>query len=919
MLSKAHGVYTMYGECDACEEDAWCRKYYICKSCLTYICKNCNTIRFKLADGVFNTYLSSKMGFEDIDYPELCEMPFQLQSAPEIIVDDTGEGADQKQETVQFHESNPGMHVGEFCPEGAFITDDTIDDASLAAFLSRPVRIANFTWAESTTVGTTLQTINPYYLFFNDDRVKYKLNNFAYLRANLKVKILLNASPFYYGACIATYQPLQNFTPSTIPVTTDNRRLIPFSQRPHAWLLPQKNEGAEMSLPFIWPENWLTIRKAQDFIDMGVLSFIPYTFLQSANGVSAAGVSIQVYAWAEDVVLSGNTTSLALQSSPVDEYGVGAVSAPASAIAKVATYFEKIPIIGRWATATKLGAGAVSSIAKLFGFTNVPVITDVQPFRPAAMPQLATTEIGYPVEKLTLDSKNELSIDPTIIGLKGHDELAMNYLLTHDTYISSFTWGTNNNVDQQLWQCRVTPYQFDTLNNNTNTNVFYSPMAYVANMFQHWRGDIIFRFDFMTSPFHKGRVKIAYDPQGTTFLNITNSSNVSNVVYTEIVDLAVHTSFEMRIPYQQALPFLQLNNSNVLGNVPFQVSTGFTVQDGYDNGMLNVTVVNLLTAPVLTSNISVLVSVRGADNLEFANPTSVNNTTSNFVVQSSPVQEGTEPDEVDVTFHSVPGTAPATLDNARALVNFGEVVRSLRPMMRRLNFSHAISVPYSGAGVTALNYNFHKVPPYTGFDPNGMYTATAIVGSGTYNYNYARTIPVQWMLPCYLGYRGSFQWHFNPQMPFNGINHMSVNRTPWNQATNSFSITSTATSTTSKTISSYSYYNNIPDTNGGAALTNTIVQTGLSVQTPNYTNYLFQSSDPRNATAPTTVAGTSAYDGSSIDSYQFKLLSTAGKFPAATTGNTAVEVYCGIGTDFTPIFFLNAPVTYKQTPTPTPV
>ena len=91
---------------------------------------------------------------------------------------------------------------------------DAITDAGLETFLSRPVRIATINWAEADTIGVKT-SISPWNLFFNNTQIKYKLNNFAFIRCNLKVKVIVNASPFYYGWMKMCYQPLPSLTPTT--------------------------------------------------------------------------------------------------------------------------------------------------------------------------------------------------------------------------------------------------------------------------------------------------------------------------------------------------------------------------------------------------------------------------------------------------------------------------------------------------------------------------------------------------------------------------------------------------------------------------------------------------------------------------------------------------------------------------------
>ncbi len=391
------------------------------------------------------------------------------------------------------------------------LRDDTPVNASLGEFLSRPVRIASFTWNESDAVGTT-NTFSPWHLFFNDARNKYKLNNFSFIQCDLKIKVLINASPFYFGAMIASYQPLPNIANGYNSITNDSgtRYFIPYSQRPHLWIYPQSNAGGEMTLPFFLNKNWLRIQHYQDFLDMGTLKFINYTALASANGVTGQGVTVQVYAWAENVRLAGPSAGLSLAVQTRDELDYKP-SKIASAVAAAAGNLKRVPIISGFATATEVGAKFVAGGARALGFTNHPVVDDVPPYKPTAMAPMSTSEISYPVEKLTLDHKNELSIDPGIVGLSGVDELSIGHLAQRESYLCTSTFSTTNAVDDILFTSTVSPLLHDVESSGAQPKVFMTPLAWLYNMFGNWRGDIIFRFRFVASPFHKGRVRISYD------------------------------------------------------------------------------------------------------------------------------------------------------------------------------------------------------------------------------------------------------------------------------------------------------------------------------------------------------------------------------------------------------------------------
>jgi len=263
------------------------------------------------------------------------------------------------EQIVQFVNAESVPEVGTGSTNHVFSTTDMTTDTNISDFFARPVRIASYTWNESTTPGL-VQNINPWALWATSTYVKLKLNNYSWFRGDLKIKIQLTASPFYYGLTKVVYQPLPNFTPSTIAFDAATRYFIPLSQRPTMDLDPSVGDTYTMTLPFIYPANWLNVQRAASFIDLGKLEYYVYNQLKSANGVTSTGITVLTYAWVENVQLSGASIGFSVQS---DEYGEGCVSKPASWVANAASYFESVPIIGPFATATKIGAGAISSIA----------------------------------------------------------------------------------------------------------------------------------------------------------------------------------------------------------------------------------------------------------------------------------------------------------------------------------------------------------------------------------------------------------------------------------------------------------------------------------------------------------------------------------------------------------------------------
>lgn len=837
-------------------------------------------------------YPSDEFSFssEESKFSETHELCVQS----DVIAPDTTTTTTSVNETVSFSDTAVGEIGGMSIAPTAQSAADAAATADLVKFLSRPVRIHNFTWLESDAVGTT-RTISPWRLYFDDARIKYKLNNFAFMQATLKVKILINASPFYYGCMGTFYQPMPNFTPSTITTPISGTpHFIPLSQRPCVWLNPQHNEGAEMTLPMFWHKNWINVLNGADFTNMGKLDFVNFTTLQSANGVVGTGVSVAIYAWAENVKLSGPTVGLALQSDEMstqaDEYGQGAVSRLSSSIAHTASKLKSVPFIGQFATATEVGASAVSSVAKLFGFTNVPVIDDTRSVRSDPFPKMATTEVGYPIEKLTVDSKNELSISGEAVGLSNEDEMAISYLVQKESYLATANWTTTTPVDQIIFTSDVSPVLFDQ-DVSTATRLYTTPMAWMSNLFGNWRGDIIFKFKVVASPYHKGRLRISFDPAGYTALNISNDPNSSNVVFTKIIDLADATEVEVRVPFQQAIPFLTCfplvdspNGWSTSSTPPFLYGTSTS------NGTISVRVHNILTAPEVTSNVSVLVFVRGAENLEFANPRDLNSRLSLWDVQS---------DDLDLQADVI-GGSPSRMDDNQYLTNFGESINSLRTLLRRQTYTYSAFPPdNTTSDFWIWQKGMTRLPLANGYDTSGIHSAvSAVAPPATKKYNFAQFHPMMYVMSAFVAYRGSVNWTFNPtsNIPFGNVKIVRSNTLKYTSA----SLGSPGFSFPNGTQSANAQgFLNLEPGAAGMAMTNQETQCGLSAQLPNYSAYKFQSTRKSRATLPETT------DGSAWDMY---ILEVSGSGTNSSgIKKAAIHMYCGIGTDFGVHFFLNTP------------
>jgi hypothetical protein len=779
-------------------------------------------------------------------------------------------------------------------------------NTDLGQFLKRPTLIDTRSWSTSTTAGTSGTVIEPWYLFLNNPLIRNKLNNYAFLRAKLCIKVIINATPFHYGSMRVSYEPNVNTANNgsrkskvrTNPFT-DSWLITPYSQLPGVWLSPADNAGGEIHVPFFRHTNWLPLRAASDVRTMGTLNYFVAFPLTVASATGSPSISINTYAWMEDVELAGSTNELTLQAK--DEYD-GSISAPARAVASAAAKFESVPVIGKFAKATSIGAGALSSIAGLFGFTNVPVIDDVQAVVPVGGVHLASSEIGTPVQKLALDPKQELSIDPSLHGLGDTDEMAIAHIASKKSTLPMVTWSTSDAVGKAVWIARVNPGLFGRLyiqnsgGSNRAIRVYHSTLSYLGMMFTHWRGDIVFEVEAICTKFHKGRLQITWDPIG----NGGTVAAPENSAFTTILDIGENNKALFRVPFHQATEWCRTRGVSTINWNSGSSSLG-TERD-YDNGLFTIHVLTPLMSPVSPQNIGIKISVYGA-NVEYANPKSTLADSSAaapptvFDVQSRDVRD-TEASMV--TFGDTSGDHPE-----RYGLNFGERIVSLRTLLHRYSLYDVTAVkPADGTRAVHFMKSYNRLPPMYGYDGQGESTAALLIGTGNGFFTYSPTHPITYVSLMYGGATGGVNFIANIASDLqSSVGDVRVQRITDNTHTSSRNGRTLATIDDGESHSAYTrFLNQTYPASGaaGAAYTNTLTNGSINWNYPMMTHVNFMYTDP------SFYMQGNPSDFSRLDCSLLEIL-VKQNANEANTKNITVTSYAATGPDFNCLWWLCCP------------
>nr|ULG00083.1 MAG: hypothetical protein [Salisharnavirus sp.] len=633
---------------------------------------------------------------------------------------------------------------------------------SLDAFFSRPIDIYTAQWGTGTLLN---QTFDPWTRYLTDQRVIEKLNNWKMLSCTLHLKFIINGNAFHYGRVLVAYTPYYQKDAFAVGLVTQEDMVL-LTQRPHLFLNPTISQGGTMTLPFFYQKNMLDLISIQNFADLGVIQLYSVQGLKHANGASDS-VTIKVFAWATDVTFTTPTTytlgSIEPQGELVvephsDEYGTGPVSKPSSSIANISSKLVDVPVIGPYAKATEMAARATSALATNFGY-SAPVAFANTCARPVSKSNFSVCDMPDDIIKLSMTAKQEVTIDPRTTGIGTEDELTINSIATRSSYLFSFDWSPSTVPETQLASIVVDPGVYRT----SGLNLYLPACSYASLPFRDWRGSMEYRFMVVCSGYHKGRLKIVYDPVAapgaptpynaawTTIVDITESTD-----FTVKVGWSANTSYRNRVPIRNGTTLLQDTTyfRTDTSNLPYN---SITQQTG--NGVLSVFVVNELTVPNTTidNSISVNVFVKACDDFEVAVPDAHN------VHWISP---NVEPQGEEVLL-DVDGPTVNTFDHSSDIY-YGEVVRSFRPLLKRYTIHELLLnktqvLAGTSALVTVTRQQIPRRPGYTNYPlPDSPDTTQG-------GWNYVMPNLFSYLRDAFVGYRGGIRWVIS--MPGTGVSH----------------------------------------------------------------------------------------------------------------------------------------------------
>jgi len=653
-------------------------------------------------------------------------------------------------ETLVFHEARA---VESVCPTSCEeLSMDLLSSGSdgrehaLKEILARPIPIARTLWTSTQAATTEVLSIAVPSAILNYYNTAFKVSGFLGFRAKTILKLQINTNRFQQGRLMFTFVPTNVPYPNTSQTPTADlraqecfRSLRSISQLPRIDFDAATDTEVELEIPFV--SKFLYYNTINNTGFNGYASLRVYSPLTSASTELNANVTI----WAsfQDVELvyptvpgaffvsqSGNQkrkNKRGVVGSPrnaVDSeseaLGVTSLSGSLSALSKVSTYLSSYPLLSAVAGPTSWALAYAAKTAQAFGYGKVATCEKSMPVQQLPMRNgIHCTGVDTSVSLSTFDD-NHVELMPAISG-SAVDELNIAYLLSIPTYHITFGWSSASATGTLLGSIGLGPQVFEvgapvTYNTGSETYIDASPVAYVSQIFDMYRGSFSFILKFVKTEFHTGRLLVVFQPGDLTSLTTDYTSSMN--LHREVVDLRECSEYRVTCPYANTRPYQK--TQQIYGSLSFFVQN------------------ELRNPDTVTPSIQIIVEQYCASDFEFAVPTPItiipfysglgavgvtpgtaltNPVASTFTPQAGEfsIDQRKDSSQIDKVAGSIGSSTVVNDASASARFCIGERVTSLRQLLlRSVPWINTSAVLQSGSG-----FQLTWFPWVQNFVPNG--------------------------------------------------------------------------------------------------------------------------------------------------------------------------------------------------------
>lgn len=436
-----------------------------------------------------------------------------------------------------------------------------------------------------------------------------KLDYFTYFRANVKLRIVFNSTPFISGRYWAWFSPFEGETNRSWPYL---QHLTGF---PGVEFDLASNSPVEIKIPYCAPLSHYNL--INTFSNMGVFRIRAISPISSGTA-PAPTIYLSIFAWFEDIELTlptsvpvripvvptfkaevGNemekTATLGDISGGLNQLSVGVSAFSGSVAGKVS-----------WALKAMSGLASAMGYSKPDDLSSNSIVSNV-PGR--GFTHGAGIDSGC---KLSIMPDNEVAVMPGMFST-AIDEMNIAYVCSKSCiFKNTIEWTETSATDSVLFEFPVSP----GVSAKTGSIIHPTTLAFVSSMFAYWRGGLKYRLAAAKTAFHSGRLRITFHPGVFDSTISPPDGLIFENAYNWIFDLSTSSEIEFEIPYVSNTPFR-------LVKVDLSSDPGFLSED-FSIGIVTISVLNELRVANESASptVDMALWISGCPDISFALPVS---------------------------------------------------------------------------------------------------------------------------------------------------------------------------------------------------------------------------------------------------------------------------------------------------------
>jgi len=317
---------------------------------------------------------------------------------------------------------------------------------------------------------------------------------------------------------------------------------------PHAEIDVSCDTEVEFTIPYSSTLNFCPTKifstGGPDYGSLGQIQIFPYSKLAAVAGSTTANYTM--YFSMKNIKLFGATVPQSRnfgakrkgksnQAIEQNSNGMGPISSALATTSQSLAILGDIPLISSYAKTTAWFTDRMSKAASVFGLSKPVNLEHPMRMTPNFFNYIASTDGPDQSQPLALSYKNEVDIN-AVASTTDFDEMDFKFITSIPAYLQTNEWSTSTAVGTQILSLSVVPQLAPAPTTiNSTTVITDTPLSFVSRHFKYWRGSMVFRFKFVRTEFHSGRLAFSFTPSFTDAAAAVTPTYVRLSMYIEIL------------------------------------------------------------------------------------------------------------------------------------------------------------------------------------------------------------------------------------------------------------------------------------------------------------------------------------------------------------------------------------------------